>query len=160
MIQWEYDASKYNPDAFKLIPPGKYRVRIEDAEEQISKTGKPMIRLTLKVNGYNSTIWTWIVFDNSSEEASDRTNDRVGRIFDSFNIPAGNFNLEVWKGKAGAAEIKNEPDDKGEQRAKVKYFIPHKNQDELPAWSGTTHQTATQMNPEMVDFDNDGLAPF
>lgn len=159
MIHWEYDATKYNPDAFKLIPPGKYRVRIENAEEQTTKTGKQMIKLTLKVSGYNSTIWHWLVFDDSSEEAKDRTNDRMGRVFDSFNIPAGNFNLEVWKGKAGAAEIKHEEDDKKEIRAKVKYFIPRKNQDGLPAWKDATTQISSNINPEMVDFD-DGLCPY
>lgn len=32
-----------------LVPPGEYRLRIKDAEEQTSKSGNPMVKLTLRV---------------------------------------------------------------------------------------------------------------
>ena len=109
MIQWTYNPADFKPDRFKLIPPGKYRVRIENAEETKSSTGKDMIKLTLKVSGYNSTIWHYVVFEMSSPEGIARTNNRLGWIYDSFNIPPGNLDMEIWKNKAGRQKLKTNP---------------------------------------------------
>ncbi|MBQ3455228.1 MAG: DUF669 domain-containing protein [Synergistaceae bacterium] len=159
MIQWTYNAADFNPNRFKLIPPGKYRVRIEEAEEQTSKTGKQMVKLTLKVSGYNSTIWHYVVFDMTTPEGITRTNDRLGWIYDSFSIQPGNLDVETWKGKAGAAEIINEDNNKGGKRAVVKNFILRKDQSELPAWQDSTAHTSPQVNSEMVNFEDGGM-PF
>ena len=157
MLNWKYDPNSYSANSYQLIPPGKYRVRIEDAEEQTSKnSGKPMIKMTIKVSGYNSKIWNYVVLDDSSEETKVRTNNNLGRIFDSFNIPAGDMNLMDWKGKVGAAEIKHEADQQGIMRAKVSWFIRRKEQDTLPAWQ---EQPGAKINSEMVDFNSD-LPPF
>ena len=51
MADWKYNPDDYKPDSYTLIPPGEYRVRIEDADERVSQTGKTMFRLTLKVSG-------------------------------------------------------------------------------------------------------------
>lgn len=187
MLNWDFDASNYNPDksrGYQLIPPGKYRVRIEDVEETTSSTGKPMVKLTLEVNGYDTKLWHNLVLDNTSDEAKKRTDDRLGQLFDSFNIQMGNLDTSSWKGKAGAAEIKNEPDykDKDVMRAKLKWFIKRSEQDSLPKWqenssTSTVHATTTweednpkQGNsvapiiPEMATFEegepNTGGIPF
>ncbi|MBQ3447271.1 MAG: DUF669 domain-containing protein [Synergistaceae bacterium] len=156
MLNWKYNPANYNAESYQLVPPGQYRVRIEGAEETESKTGKPMVKMKLKVSGYNGHIWNYVVLDSTSPEAVARTDDRLGRIFDSFNIPAGSMNFEDWKGKVGAAEIKNEPDNKGTQRAAVNWFIRRNEQRELPAWQ--EHPVA-KVNPEMADLE-DGLPPF
>lgn len=156
MLNWKYNPANYNAGGYQLVPPGQYRVRIEDAEETESKTGKPMVKMKLKVSGYNGYIWKYVVLDSTSPEAIARTDDYLGRIFDSFNIPVGSMNLEDWKGKVGAAEIKNEPNDKGTQRAEVNWFIRRNEQRELPAWQ--EHPVA-KVNPEMADFEDD-LPPF
>lgn len=156
MLNWHYNPANYNAEGYQLIPPGEYRVRIEDAEETESKTGKPMIKMTLKVSGYNSKIWNYVVLDSTSQEAIARTDNTLGRIYDSFNIPQGNLNLQDWKGKVGAAEIKNEPDNKEVMRASVKYFIQRKKQDTLPAWQ---ENPTVKVNAEMADFESD-LPPF
>ncbi len=150
MIEWRFNPEDYNPNRFELVPPGDYRVRIENAEEQTSKSGYPMIRMTLKVSGYNGSIWHYMVFMNDNPDRIRMTNDNLGRIFDSFGIQAGDLNLEHWKGKVGAAAIKNEPDNKGNMRASVNYFIQREKQNNLPMWQ--EHRT-TQMNPEMVSPD-------
>ena len=153
MISWKYNAADYQANKFELIPPGTYRVRIEDAKEEISKSkGYPMVKMTLKVSGYNSHIWHYMVFINTDAESVRRTNDNLGRIFDSFNITPGDFNLEHWKGRVGAAEVKNAPDNKGTMRAGVSYFIKRSEQDKLPIWQ--EHPVA-KIEPEMVDFEND-----
>ena len=156
MLNWRYNPENYNAEGYQLVPPGQYRVRIEDAEETTSKTGKPMVKLTLKVSGYNGNIWKYVVLDSTNPEAVAQTDNRLGRIYDSFKIPVGSMNLEEWKGKVGAAEIKNEPDDKGVQRARVNWFMRRNEQDSLPAWQ--EHPAAT-VNSEMVDFE-DNLPPF
>ena len=134
MIEWKFNPADYNPDRFQLIPPGKYRVRIESAEETMSKTGKQMVKMTLKVSGYDSRVWHYVVFDDTNREAEARTNDRLGQLWDSFNMSFGEMNLSVWKGRVGAADIRNEEDNRGEQRAVVKRFLPRKDQDSLPTW--------------------------
>ena len=151
MIEWKFNAGDYNPDRFEVVPPGKYRVRIEEAEEQTSKSGYPMIKLMLKVSGRRGSVWHYMVFMNDSAEHKRMTNDNLGRIFDSFGIPQGDLNLEHWKGKVGAASIKNEPDNKGVQRAVVGYFIQREMQDELPAWQ---ERPAAKIAPEMIEPDS------
>ena len=147
MIEWRFNPENYNPNGYELVPPGDYRVRIENAEEQTSKTGKPMIKMTLKVSGYEGNLWNYMVFDNSTPETHRRTDNNLGRIFDSFGIPQGDMNLENWKGKIGAATIKNEPDNKGTMRAVVSWFIQREKQDSLPMWQ---EHRAAQVNPEML----------
>ncbi len=137
MLSWKYNPENYNADgnSYQLVPPGQYRVRIEDAEETISKaSGKDMIKLTLKVSGYEGHIWYYQVLDGSTAEKRRNTDNRLGQIFDSFNIPQGDMNLENWKGKVGAANIKNELDNKETMRAVISWFIQRSKQDELPAW--------------------------
>lgn len=156
MITWKFNPADYNPDRFELVPPGKYRVRIEDAEETTSKSGYQMVKMTLKVSGYNSKIWHYMVFMSDSPEREKITNDNLGRIFDSFGIDFGDLNIEHWKGKVGAAEIKNERDNKDNLRASVSYFIRRSEQDSLPAWQ---ENAGAKVNPEMI-VPEDKLPPF
>ena len=155
MIDWKFNPENYNENGYQLIPPGKYRVRIENAEEKMSRTNKPMIKMTLKVSGYNSNVWNYMVFDNSKPEAIQRTDNNLGRIYDSFGIPQGNLNLQDWKGKVGAVEIANELDNKQTMRAVVKWFLRRNEQDNLPPWQ--EHPTAP-IKSEM--FDPSEPVPF
>ena len=156
MINWKYNPEDYGK--IRPITPGQYRVRIEDAEEAVSKnTGKDMIKLTLKVSGYNQKVFHYIVFNTENQEAIERTNDNLGRIFDSFNIEPGNLNVLDWKGKVGAAEISNREDNQGNMQSNVKFFIKRNKQDSLPAWQEGT--TRSNVNPKMVNPD-DGNFPF
>ena len=146
MVDWKYNPEDYGKT--RLVEPGKYRVRIEEAEEQTSKSGKQMIVMKLKVSGYgNFKIWHYIVFLPDMPEI---TNRNLGEIFDSFNIEQGDFNLYNWKGKVGAAEIDNESDQNGNLRSRVKHFVKREDQDTLPAWQEKTVQGT--INPEMVNF--------
>ena len=104
-ISWNFDSNDYEEQSFKPIPEGDHRIRIQSAEEQTSKTNKQMIKLVLEVSGYNSTIWHFLVFlpDNAK-----LTNQKLGELWNSFGIPYGDFNLNSWVGKVGAAKIKHE----------------------------------------------------
>ena len=152
MINWSYNPEDYGK--IRPITPGQYRVRIESAEEQVSTTGKDMIKMTLKVSGQSTKIFHYFVFIPDKPEM---TNDKLGRIFDSFGITPGDLNVLNWKGKVGAAEISNETDNQGNMQSRVKFFIQRKNQNSLPAWQENPVRQAS-VNSEMLNPDDD--CPF
>ena len=132
MVDWTYNPEDYGKQ--NLIPEGIYRVRIEEARERVSKSGKDMYELVIKVSGQQSKVWYYLVFDGSTPERQQQTNNKLGAIFDSFDIPRGDLNLEHWKGKVGAARIRHRPDQNEELRADVHFFVKRQKQDELPVW--------------------------
>ena len=138
MIQWNFDNTQYEEQNFKPIPVGDHRVRIASAEEQTSSKGNQMIKLVLEVSGHNATIWHYIVFMPDNEKL---TNQKLGELFNSFGIQQGNFNLQSWIGKVGAAKVKHELYD-GENQPKISYFINKERQDKLPAWTEPGNKSA------------------
>jgi hypothetical protein len=150
MIDWNFNTADYEEQSFKPIPVGDHRVRISSAEEQTSSKGNQMIKLVLDVSGYNSTIWHYIVFmpDNAK-----LTNQKLGELWNSFGIPQGNFDLNSWRGKVGAAKVKHEPHE-GEMKPKISYFISKDRQDKLPAWQEPANAAATG---QTIVADNDNV---
>ena len=139
-IDWNFSAADYEEQSFKPIPVGDHRVRIASAEEQTSNNNRQMIKLVLDVSGYSSTIWHYIVFMPENQKL---TNQKLGELWNSFDIPQGNFNLQQWVGKVGAAKVKHE-EYQGETNAKIAYFISKDRQDKLPAWQEKSNaSTAT-----------------
>ena len=130
MINWNFDSNDYTEQSFKPIPVGDHRVRIASAEEQTSNSGRQMIKLVLEVSGYSSTIWHYLVFMPDNQKL---TNQKLGELWNSFGIQQGNFNLNSWVGKVGAAKVKHETYN-NEPSAKIAYFINKDRQDKLPAW--------------------------
>ena len=138
MPRWDYDSKDYNPDGhFSVIPPGDYRVRIEDAEDTVSKAGNDMVKLTLTVSGKRNKLWYYIVFPDQSDPNFARkkqlTNQKLGELWESFDMTVGDLNVLNWRGKVGAARIKQEQDN-GEMRNAISYFLTRKRQQDLPAW--------------------------
>lgn len=172
MLNWKYDPEDYSEDGYALIPEGRYRVKIDNAKERISRTGKEMVELTLKVNGYNSLVWFYLVLDDTDAAAEKRTNDRLSSIFSSFQIPVGNLGIESWIGKTGGAKIRHRLDERNEKmRAEVHYFLYRKDVETLPEWRGDTTTDSTDnagdlsYNPDdKHDFDfntqGDSELPF
>ena len=152
-INWNFSADDYTEQSFKPIPVGDHRVRIAEAEEQTSSSGKQMIKLVLNVSGYNSTIWHYIVFMPENQKL---TNQKLGELWNSFGIPQGNFNLQSWVGKVGAAKVKHE-EYNGESNAKVAYFISKDRQDKLPAWKDGNSTASGGFVEAPVD---EGFLPF
>ena len=152
-IQWNFSSEDYQEKSFTPIPVGDHRVRIASAEEQTSGNGRQMIKLTLDVSGYSSTIWHYIVFMPDNQKL---TNQKLGEVFNSFGIPQGNFNLQSWVGKVGAAKVKHE-DYNGEPNAKIAYFINKDRQDKLPAWQEPTKSSG---GFEAIPTPTDDDLPF
>ena len=145
MADWKYNPENYNPNGFTLIPEGNYRVRIDTAENKVSRSGKDMIKLTLSVSGNDSKIWFYLVFDSSSEQMRQMTDQRLGSIYDSFGITSGSMDVYDWEGKTGGAHIRHRPDQNGDMRAEVSYFLTRSKVDTLPAWreGSKTHESTT-----------------
>lgn len=156
MIDWKFDSNDYEEQSFKPIPVGDHRVRIASAEEQTSNSGRQMIKLVLNVSGHNATVWHFIVFMSENQKL---TNQKLGELWNSFGIQQGNFNLQQWVGKVGAAKIKHE-DYNGEPNAKVAYFINKDRQDKLPAWKEPNTASSNSTGIEEVHFSDDGDLPW
>ena len=151
MITWEYNEQDYLNGGFKPITPGRYRVRIEKAEEATSKTSKQMIKLQLKVSGQLSSVFHYIVID---PEYRERTNKNLGDVFECFAITPGDFNLQHWEGKVGGADLKQEPYNDTMQ-TRVNFFIKRDKQTELPAWqekASSSSQTTSISTPNSDNF--------
>ena len=147
MINWNFNSNDYEEQSFKPIPVGDHRVRIASAEEQTSSKGNQMIKLVLEVSGHNATIWHYIVFMPENQKL---TNQKLGELFNSFGIQQGNFNLQTWIGKVGAAKVKHELYD-GETQPKISYFIGKDRQEKLSAWvepSGKSAASTAYSAPE------------
>ena len=142
MINWNFNANDYEEQGFKPIPAGDHRVRILAAEEQISSAGNQMIKLVLEVSGHNGNIWHFITFMADNQKL---TNQKLGELWNSFGIPQGNFNLQSWIGKVGAARVKHE-ERNGETNAKIAYFLSRDKQSKMPAWVEPGKKAATTSN--------------
>lgn len=105
MPNWNYNASEYNARTFAPIPEGNHRVTINNVVEKIFNSGNEGFEITLDVNGFDSKLWYYLVFDPTD---SAKTNQRIGMFFDSFGIQDYDFShFGNWIGKTGAVRVKH-----------------------------------------------------
>ena len=157
MINWTYDGSQYSKQDFTPIPEGAYRVRITKAEEKTSGKGYQMIALTLEVNGYKKrSVLDWVVFNDKDEDAIQKTNQKIGRIFDSFQIKPGDLNPADWEGKDGGAFIGiSEEEYQGSKRKqnRVRNYLVREKVETLPFWEGIVSDEGVNLDdPESLPF--------
>lgn len=129
-MNWNYDATDYNENSYVVIPEGIHRARISKAEEVKFSTGKEGIAITFDISGYSGKVFYNLVF---MPENRQQTNQKLGAIFNSFDIPAGNMNISTWVGKVGAICVKHE-EYQGEKQARLHYCVNRNKQDNLPTW--------------------------
>lgn len=91
-----------NYDTF--LREGCFVARIEKVEAKTTKTDKPMVVVTLGIEGAG-TINYYLIDNASSEEGRLWTNKRFTRFFDCFGINRGNFRSRDWIGKTGHIRI-------------------------------------------------------
>lgn len=125
-------------------PLGKRRCVITGAEEKLSKSGKTMIVVTIRPSGTKLDIKYFLV-------DGEYFNKNATKLFDSFDIEDGNFNLIEWIGAMGAAEFTI--DDDGYH--KIKWFIDKTRAETLPAFEGEVppRQTVTKFEENGTDED-------
>lgn len=146
-MNWNFNPEQYDPNkgggTFELIPEGDYRCRIEMASESKVKSqgknfGKDMIVLDFAISGYKTTLKNYIVLDPDNAE---RTNQNLGRMFDSFGIPVGCMNLVEWIGCVGGVHIVHEEYTKRNGQpgvsAKIGWILKPEEIDVLPPWGET-----------------------
>lgn len=138
-MAWNFQRTEQQ---FDQIPVGDHRVIIDSAEKAVSKNGNEMLVLKMKVSGFSSMLWNYIVFMPDRPEI---TNQKLTQVFDSFAIEDGNFNLASWEGKSGAVHVKI--DDSG--RSVVSYYIHKKKQGNLPPWKNVQNTSASASSAPM-----------
>ena len=125
--------------------PGDYRCHIVAAEEATSKTsGKPMIVVTVRLNGTNVNVKNYIV-------KNQYFNRNMTALFDAFPaIGEGNFNLLEWVGAIGAGKF--DTDEQG--YLKLKWFLKPEQAMKLPEWVGEIpeRQTVTELEDDDEDM--------
>ena len=157
MVNWEYNNNVSKP-SFSIIPVGNYRCRNENAEECVSKTGKDMIKMEIKVSGQSGRVFYNIVFmpegtDKNGNPLRDITDRNLANVFDSFGIPDGDLNITNWIGKVGGVRIKHEMYN-GEPQARVHYFLNKAQQVSLPTWLEDNGQSVTpQTGDSNINWD-------
>ena len=145
-MEWKFERVEQK---FEVLPVGKYRLRIKDAEKAISRnSGNDMLIVTLEVSGSNQTLIHYIPFLADKPEV---TNRMLPQFFDSFGID-GDFNLHNWLGKTGGCQTKLE-EYQGEDRARIAYFLNKKQQESLPAWQDGNGGKKPKLTPVEGDED-------
>lgn len=143
-MAWEYQREEQQ---FDVLPEGKYRIRVKEADKGISKAGNDMLVLQFEVSGKKSILFHYITFMCDHPEI---TNRMLTQFFDSFpGISEGDFDMKKWIGKVGACMVKHD-EYNGNTTAKISYFIKADKQDDLPPWR----------EPDGRPVDKDGFMPM
>lgn len=151
MSSWNYQREEREGGA---ATTGKQRCVIVGAEEKVSKSGNPMIEISVRPSGCKFTVKTYLV-------QGEYFNRNATQFFDAFpEIKEGDFTLLNWIGAEGAAMF--DLDDRG--YLKVKYFLDSVRAASLPPFEGDKpeRQTVTSLEedePGADDFDDPDL-PF
>jgi hypothetical protein len=126
---WDYDQNQYSKEDynFPLIPEGEYQVKILDVKYKIASTGKDMYAMKLGLINEPGILFYNLVFNPDNPQ---NTNQNLGRIYDSFDIPMGEMDSGKWIGKVGAAKVKHELYN-NKNRAVVENFLIRERQEEL-----------------------------
>jgi hypothetical protein len=143
-----YDPNKFDPNSadFPVIPVGKYRIRIDNAEKRKSRNGDDQIKVTFVVSGQVGKLFVYFT-DGPYFQCF------IDPFYDSFGLKPGDMNVLAWRGKVGAADVKHEMYN-GDERAQIGHFILRSRQSDLPAWEepGAAPQVASLRDePGMVD---------
>ena len=149
-----YNGSNYKPYAGgrKLIPEGDCEVVITDAEETLSRSGNPVLKITMQPveqEYERQYLWHHIVLNN------EYTEENIGRLLDSLDYnPYESLQLDPSSlhGQTLTVHVFHDVY-QGEKQAKMKY--PLCKYTLLSAVTKSQNQPQEQANP-----DNAGNCPF
>lgn len=147
-MAWEYQREEFAPRHL----PGAYRCEIVEVSDNPSKSsGKPMITITLKINGTDLKVKYYIV-------EGPYANRNFTALFDSFDIDEGDFDLVGWVGAVGAVMLVRDPNN--QKFLKVAYFIPKTETGNLPPWKGPKPERQRIVNGNAFLQVEDNDSPF
>ena len=95
---------KIDEGYFVEVKPGEYTASIASITERQTRNGKPMLEIKLRLEN-GGLISYYLVDDQSDDEASMRSNQRITKFFDCFRIKRGNFNTKQWQGARGRVKL-------------------------------------------------------
>lgn len=131
MINWKFNEKNYNQEGYDLINEGNHRVRIMEVKETMAKNGTEGLEITLEVSRYENRLKYFIWYNR---ESAIMTDQKLGELFESFNITGDDRNnCESWIGKMGAVHVVHD-EYRGHMIAKVKFCLKRDVQVKLPAW--------------------------
>lgn len=135
----------YQKNTHKDFEPGNYRFCIVSAVDQVSKSGKEMKVIEVKIDPVERPIKYFFV-------EGEYLNDKLSRFFDSCpEIREGNLNCIEWVGAMGAAKF--DYDSNGYKV--LKWFIPIDKQDNLPPYEGAKVEKQEVTNLEELGADEE-----
>ena len=139
----------YRREERSRLTPGDYRVAITDVEETTSRSGNPMLVVTVQPNGSEIHIKHYLV-------KNEYFNRNLTDLLDSFGL-GENFDTLTWVGAVGAAKLVE--DENG--YLKVRYFLSPERAEKLPPWQGKEpeRQEVSSLGDGFEMLDEDDL-PF
>lgn len=139
----------YKREERSRLTPGDYRVAITEVEETVSRSGNPMLVVTVQPNGSEIHIKHYLV-------KNEYFNLNLTELLDSFGL-GENFDTLTWVGAVGAARLVE--DENG--YLKVRYFLSPERAEKLPPWQGKEpeRQEVSSLGDGFEMLDDDDL-PF
>lgn len=139
----------YRREERARLTPGDYRVAITNVEETVSRSGNPMLVVTVQPNGSEIHIKHYLV-------KNEYFNRNLTDLLDSFGL-GENFDTLTWVGAVGAAKLVE--DENG--YLKVRYFLSPERAEKLPPWQGKEpeRQEVSSLGDGFEMLDDDDL-PF
>lgn len=139
----------YKREERSRLTPGDYRVAITEVEETVSRSGNPMLVVTVQPNGSEIHIKHYLV-------KNEYFNRNLTDLLDSFGL-GENFDTLTWVGAVGAAKLVE--DENG--YLKVRYFLSPERAEKLPPWQGKKpeRQEVSSLGDGFDALDEDDL-PF
>lgn len=139
----------YRREERSRLTPGNYRVAITEVEETVSRSGNPMLVVTVQPNGSEIRIKHYLV-------KNEYFNRNLTELLDSFGL-GENFDTLTWVGAVGAAKLGE--DENG--YLKVRFFLTPERAEKLPPWQGKEpeRQTVSSLGDGFEELDDDDL-PF
>ena len=140
----------YRREERARLTPGDYRVAITEVEETTSRSGNPMLVVTVQPNGSKIHIKHYLV-------KNEYFNRNLTELLDSFGL-GENFDTLTWVGAVGAARLIE--DDNG--YLKVRYFLSPEREEKLPPWDGKQpeRQEVTSLEDGIDGILDDDDLPF
>ena len=140
----------YRREERARLTPGDYRVAITEVEETTSRSGNPMLVVTVQPNGSKIHIKHYLV-------KNEYFNRNLTELLDSFGL-GENFDTITWVGAVGAARLIE--DDNG--YLKVRYFLSPERAEKLPPWDGKQpeRQEVTSLEDGIDGVLDDDDLPF
>ena len=131
--EFAFNPDEYEERSFEPLPAGNYRMRIDNVDQKMSKSGNPYWQIELAVSGDNRKIWHTITYMKDNMKM---TGEKLKAFFAAFGITNYDLNQwQKWAGHTGGARTKIVPAQNGyEAKADIHYFLKPEETAKLPAW--------------------------